>query len=70
MHFVKQSKTIIGTNSSKTLAKRISCECKCKFGGRKGDSDQWWNNNKCWCECEKRHLYEKDYVWNPYTCHC
>ena len=23
-----------------------SCECKCKFDGRKCISDQWWNNDK------------------------
>ena len=34
------------------------------------NSDQWWNNNKWWCECEKRHVYEKDYIWNPSTCNC
>ena len=26
---------ITGTNESKTLKKHISCECKCKFDGRK-----------------------------------
>ena len=34
-------------NESKTLLKHISCECKCKFHGRKCNSDQWWNNDKC-----------------------
>ena len=34
-------------NESKTLAKHISCECKCIFDGRKCNSNQWWNNNKC-----------------------
>ena len=33
-------------NESKTLAKDISCECKCKFDGRICNSDQWWNNDK------------------------
>ena len=32
---------IIGVNESKTLTKHISCECKCKFDGRKCNSDQW-----------------------------
>ena len=38
---------ISGKNESKVLTKDISCECKCKFDGRKCNSDQWWNNNKC-----------------------
>ena len=44
---------INGINESKTLAKHISCECKCKFDGRKCNSNQWWNNDKCRCECKK-----------------
>ena len=36
---------ITGINESKT--KHIPCEFKCKFDGRKCNSDQWWNNNKC-----------------------
>ena len=32
-------------NESKTLTRHISCECKCKFDGRKCSSNQWWNNN-------------------------
>ena len=31
---------------------------------------QWWNNDKCWCECKKCHVYKKGYVWNPSTCNC
>ena len=53
----------------KSLTKHISCECKRRFDGRKCNSDQWWNNDKCWCEC-KKHVCEKDYVWNPSTCNC
>ena len=37
---------ITGTNEWKTLTKHISYEYKCKFDGRKCNSDQWWNNNK------------------------
>ena len=31
---------IAGINKSKTLTKHMSCECKCKFDGRKCNSDQ------------------------------
>ena len=61
---------ITGINKSKTLAKHISCECKCKFDGRKRDSNEKWNNDKCQCECKKHNICEKDYLWNPaiYSC--
>ena len=35
---------------------------------KKCNSDQWWNNNKCRCDCIKRHICEKDYNLNPATC--
>ena len=47
---------ITGINESKTLIKHISCECKCKFDGIKCNSNQWWNNDKCQCECKKHHI--------------
>ena len=52
---------ITGMNESKILTKHISCECKYKFDGRKCNSDQWWNNDKCWCEC-KNAIYVKKIV--------
>ena len=61
---------ITGTNESKTLTRLIPCECKCRFYGRKCNSDQWWNNNKCLCVCKKIHVCEKNclescdmYLW-------
>ena len=57
-------------NESKTLTKHISCESKCRFDGKKCNSDQWWNNNKWRCQCKKHHVCEKDYIWNLCTCSC
>ena len=37
----------------------MSWKQHCKFDGRKFNSDQWWNNDKCLCECKKRHVCEK-----------
>ena len=34
------------------------------------NSNEKWNNNKCSCECKKRHICEKEYVWNPATFSC
>ena len=42
--------------------------CKCKFYGQKCNSDQWWSSSKYRCDCKKRHVCEKDYIWNPSTC--
>ena len=61
---------ITGKNESKILTKDISHECKYKFGGRKCNSNQNWNNDKCRHECKKHNVHEKDYTWNPaiYSC--
>ena len=61
---------ITGIYESKTLTKHISCKCKCRFDGRKCNSDYWWNKDKCRCDCKKHHLWEKDYVLNSATCNC
>ena len=37
---------ITGINELKTLTKHISCKCKCKFDGRKCNSNQKRSNNK------------------------
>ena len=37
---------ITGINESRILTKHILCESKCRFHGRKCNSDQWWNNGK------------------------
>ena len=52
---------VTGIIESKTLTKHISCECKCRFDRRKWNSDHWWNNDKCQCECKKRDVCVKDY---------
>ena len=45
-------------NESKKLTKHISCKCKIRLDGRNCDSDQWWNNDKCWFKC-KNIMYVK-----------
>ena len=60
---------ITGKIELKTLAKHISCKCKCKFDERKCNSNQRWNNDKCRCDC-KKHICEKYYIWHPSTCIC
>ena len=56
---------ITGINESETSTKHISCKCKCKFDGRKCNSNQWWNNNKCRCE-HKNVMYVKKVILESY----
>ena len=50
---------IWGKNVSKNLTKDILCECKCKFDGKKCNSNQKWNKDTCRCECKKDHICKK-----------
>ena len=61
---------ITGINELKTLAKHILWKYNCKLDGTKCNSNKWWNNDKCQCECKKDHICEKEYVWNSATCNC
>ena len=54
----------------KTSKQHILCKCKCRFDGKKCNSNQWWNSDKCWSECKEHHIYEKEYVLSPATCGC
>ena len=53
---------ITGINQSKFLTKDMSCECKCRLDERKCNSDQWWKNDKCGCEC-KSIMYVKKNIF-------
>ena len=61
---------ITAENESKTLTGHILCKFICKFNRCEYNSNQWWNNNKCQCECKKHHVCEKSCIWNPATCSC
>ena len=50
---------ITGKNESKILTKDMSCQCKSRSERKKYNSDQWWKNDKCLCECKKCHVCEK-----------
>ena len=57
-------------NESKTLKKNISCKCKSEFDGRKCNSNQNWNNDRCRYKCKNHHIWENDYIWDHATCSC
>ena len=55
---------ITGKNELKILTKDILGKYKRKFDGRKCNWNHKCNNDKCWCECKKHNICEKDYIWN------
>ena len=57
-------------NEAKTMAKHISCDCKCKFNSTACNSNQERNNKTCQCERKNYRKCKNDYSWNPGTCIC
>ena len=58
-----------GINESKILTKLISCKCECKFGRRKCNPNQKWNNDKHCGEgknLKKYHVCEKKLYLESY----
>ena len=55
---------IAGINES--LTKHLSCECNCKFDGRKCNSNQRWNNSK-WQSLKTSCVQERLYLESCYV---
>ena len=62
---VKVINMITDRNEAKTMAKQISCDCKCKFNSKTCNSNQKWNNETCHCECKNYCTCKKDYSRIP-----
>ena len=54
---------ITGINESKKLTKHTSCECKCRFDGRKCNSNQWLNKDKCLYVSIKTFMYVENTIF-------
>ena len=62
---------IADLNESKTLIKHISCNCRCKFNGRKCNSKLTWNIRNCQYESKNpmQHRFcKEDNTWNSSIC--
>ena len=60
-------------NESKILTKYISSKCKCKFEGRKRNSNQKSNDDNFRCECKnskEKNTFEKRFIQNHTSCIC
>ena len=53
---------ITGKSESNILTKDMSCECKCKFHGRKCNSSQKWNNVNAYASV-KNIIYVKKIIF-------
>ena len=56
---------ITAINELKTLTKHRPYECNCKFDGRKCNSNQMLNTDKCYVSVKNIIQVKKYYIWNP-----
>ena len=61
---------ITNKNEAKTMTKRISCDCICKFNSTTFNSNPNWNNEISQFQCQNNCTCKKDYCRNPSTCIC
>ena len=61
---IKVFNMITNKNEAKTMTKRISCDCTCKFNSTKYNSNPNWNNEISQFECQN------NCTSNPSTCIC
>ena len=52
--------------NKKTKQSKYYANANVDLMGKICNSDQWWNNDKCWCACKKSYVCEKYYVWSCY----
>ena len=50
---------ITSINELKTLTKFFHANANVDLMEKKCQSNQWWNNDKCWFECKKHHICKK-----------
>ena len=45
--------------NKKTKQSKYYANANVDLMGKICNSDQWWNNDKCWCACKKSYVCEK-----------
>ena len=61
------------TNETRFIKWHEICKCLCRSDGIICNSKQWWNENKCRCQCKElidKGTYNKGFIWNPSNCEC
>lgn len=64
---------IAGSNETKSLVKRVLCDCRCKLNSNESKSKQKWDKGQCRCKCKiqlKKQICKENYVWRRSKCAC
>ena len=61
------------TNETRHIKWHETCKCICRLNGIICNSKQWWNEERCRCECKElidKRVCNKGFIWNPSNCEC
>ena len=61
------------TNEARHIEWHETCKWKCRLDSSICNNRQYWNDDKCRCECKElidKGVCDKESVWNPSNCEC
>ena len=70
---VKAINLLSRTNETRHIKWHETCKYKCTLEASVCNNKQFWNNDKCRCECKElidKGVCDKGFIWNPSNCKC
>ena len=61
------------TNETRNIEWHETCKSKFILDASVCNKKQWWNNDKCRCECKEligKGMCDEGFIWNPSNCEC
>ena len=61
------------TNETRHIEWHEKCKSECRLDRFICNNKQYWNGDKCRCECKKlvdKDVCDKGFIWNPSNCKC
>ena len=61
------------TNETRWIKSYETCKWICRLNKIICTSKQWWNEDKCRCECRElidKSVFDKGFIFNPSNCKC
>ena len=63
------------TNETRFIKWHEKYKCECRLDPIVCNNKQWWNKNRCRCECKKlidKGMCDRGFIWNPrnWECEC
>ena len=70
---IKAFNLMTRTNETRHIEWHEKCKSECRLDRIICNNKQYWNGDKCRCECKKlvdKDVCDKGFIWNPSNCKC